>query len=217
MTAHPGTPIPNGSTPSSNGAPRGPRLLVVCTANQCRSPFAAAVAAAEAERRGIRVDVESAGFLDPGFEAADRVQKVAADRGLDLSGHVSRHVGDVALDDVDVVLTMEGVHVVDLGTMRPGIRSRTLTLSQAVAALEEHPVTDPPLDGPGLRRWVARVVEAAGPGLAGVLDPRFDLPDPMGGTMRAHRRMADEVTDAVARLFDAWFCGPEPPDGPAGG
>lgn len=198
-------PTANGSSPTHGRAPTAPRLLVVCTANQCRSPFAAAFAASEAERRGVELDVGSAGFLEGGFGAADRVARLASGRGLDVSGHVSRNVDDLDLDEVDLVLTMEGRHVVDLGTRHPGLRSRMLTLRQAVAAVEDHPVEHPPLDGPGLRRWAAGVVETSGPGLAGVLDSRLDVPDPMGGTMRAHRRMADEVTDAVTQLFDTWF------------
>lgn len=205
----PGPTTANGSSPRHGGGPKTPRLLVVCTANQCRSPFAAAVATAEVRRRGIDLEVASAGFLEAGVGVADRVARVAADRGLDLTEHVSRHVDDVDLGEVDLVLTMEGRHVVDLGTMHPSLRNRLLTLRQAVAALEDHPVEQPPLDGPGLRRWATAVVEASGPGLAGVLDPRLDLPDPMGRTMRAHRRMADEVVDAVSRLLDAWF---GPPD-----
>ena len=68
-------------------------VLFVCLGNICRSPYAAATFS---QGLGVawrgRVRVDSAGFLGPGRSAPGHAVEVAADRGIDLSGHRSRLV-----------------------------------------------------------------------------------------------------------------------------
>lgn len=79
-------------------------ILFVCSGNTCRSPLAAALAAARWEGRPA---CASAG-LDavPGCPATAESCDQAQDRGLDLSRHRSRPLDAALLDEADWVLLM---------------------------------------------------------------------------------------------------------------
>jgi len=72
------------------GAPD--RVLVLCTANQCRSPLAGSILRRDVQRRGLRVEVLTAGLGDPGLPATPPPVEAAEQIGLDLRDHQSRTV-----------------------------------------------------------------------------------------------------------------------------
>ena len=73
-------------------------VLFVCSGNICRSPYAEAAAAARLDP--TRYSVASAGTVAwHGTEATATMQAVAADRGLDLTGHRARRLSDVSQPD----------------------------------------------------------------------------------------------------------------------
>ena len=72
----------------------GPRILVLCTANQCRSPMAEGILADLIARRGVEAVVDSAGLLPGGAPAAPHTLDVLAERGIDFSAHRSRSIYD---------------------------------------------------------------------------------------------------------------------------
>lgn len=96
------------------------RILFVCTGNTCRSPLAEVLARRELDRRNwTHVRVSSAGTSAlEGAPVSDGSLRVAAARGLDLSGHRARPLDPAVVDEADVVLTMSASHaarVVALG------------------------------------------------------------------------------------------------------
>jgi hypothetical protein len=73
------------------------RILLVCTANVCRSPMAQAILADKLARRRITAEVVSAGLLEGGLPTApEAIEAVAAD-GPSTGGYRSR---SVVADDV---------------------------------------------------------------------------------------------------------------------
>jgi protein-tyrosine-phosphatase len=81
------------------------RLLFVCFGNTCRSPMAAALAAA---RLGSSVAVQSAGVeCGGGLGAAQNAIAAMAERGFDISNHRSTDVGDVDITQFDLVVAMD--------------------------------------------------------------------------------------------------------------
>lgn len=109
------------------------RLVVVCTANVCRSPLAAAILAAEVDKRGMapRVTVDSAGVQARyGDEAAGPSAAIARDLGLDLDAHRSRPVDDALDDERTVWLTMTAQHRDLLVAVDRSVAPRCFTLRE---------------------------------------------------------------------------------------
>jgi len=79
-------------------------VLVVCHGNICRSPFAAALLAAEFAPAGVRVD--SAGFIVPNRRCPPAAVTVAARRGVDLSGHRSNLLTADVAHSADLIVVM---------------------------------------------------------------------------------------------------------------
>ena len=98
-------------------------ILMVCTANICRSPTAEGVLRRLLGREGLEreVQVASAGTHDyqvgkPPFpEAVDMAKK----RGYDITGHISRTVGSGDFDHFDMILAMDRANLRHLRTIAP--------------------------------------------------------------------------------------------------
>ncbi len=175
-------------------------VLVVCTANQCRSPMAERLLARRLEQAGIDARVGSAGFLAGGAPAADGAVAALDRLGLDLRDHRSRTIDTDLLDEADVTITMEGAHVVDIATTWSGHGHRAITLSDAIDGLAV--AVEQPLDDPqSLRIWAEEVHRAS---VTSVFDQRRDVPDPMGRSRRAFRTTAGLLDERLGLLVDAW-------------
>jgi protein-tyrosine-phosphatase len=91
------------------GTPR--KILMVCTGNVCRSPYAE-VKARESGGDGPRWEVRSAGWMGPsGRSPPPEAVEVARARGLDLDGHRSQLLSEELVGWADLLLVMEGSHV----------------------------------------------------------------------------------------------------------
>jgi protein-tyrosine phosphatase len=87
------------------GVPR--TILVVCHANLCRSPYAAATLRRRLEAAGTPIHVESAGFFGSNRGAPPEALAAAAERQADLTGHRSRTIDRPMLEGADLIVTME--------------------------------------------------------------------------------------------------------------
>ena len=94
-------------------APTTFNLLFVCTGNTCRSPMAAAIAEDMIRRRGWHhVTVRSAGATaGVGSPPSAQAVQVAAERGVDLSGHRSRPLTSELVRWADAIIVMSDWHV----------------------------------------------------------------------------------------------------------
>lgn len=81
--------------------------LICCTGNTCRSPMAQAVVQQLAEKRGLPLTVESAGFAAfPGDEATPQAQEAAKEAGMDLSAHRARRLTLEMVERADRIFVM---------------------------------------------------------------------------------------------------------------
>lgn len=85
-------------------------LLVVCTANRCRSPYAASVLRGRLPATPDRMRVASAGLRASGRRPLPGCVRAAEKRGVSLGGHRSRRLKPRHLADVDLALAMEPNH-----------------------------------------------------------------------------------------------------------
>jgi protein-tyrosine phosphatase len=180
------------------------RVAFVCTGNRFRSPLAAALLAREAD--GLPLRILSLGTLNLGSKPAlPEAVAIAEELGLDLSGHASRSLASVRLDDFDLMLGFERKHVMAaVVEARAGIE-RTFTLPELVELLRRLP--GPPLPTDPIERALVRIRQAHAARPAGFRNgPMPELGDPLGLTLQAQRQIAAElealVTALAAELFD---------------
>jgi protein-tyrosine phosphatase len=80
---------------------------VVCHANLCRSPYAAAGLRRRFDALGLRIDVASAGYFNPNRAPPPEAIDAAAQRGIDMSTHRPQLVNKALLDAADLVVVMD--------------------------------------------------------------------------------------------------------------
>ena len=149
-------------------------ILLVCTANICRSPTAAGVLKKTLEQAGLaaEVGVASAGTHDyqAGMPASPPAVALAKLRGYEIAGHSARRVQPGDFDRHEMILAMDRANLEHLRAMAP-TRSRS-----KIELLLDYS-----------ERY-----------------PGQEVPDPYGGTDREYLRAFEMIEDGcrglVARL-----------------
>ena len=133
----------------------GPHILVVCTANICRSPVGEALLRERLQRADLADwTVSSAGTWASDGHPASRFSVILLEeRGLHIQGHCSQPVTEPLLQQCDLVLCMETAHQKELREVFPAHRAKIYTLRQMVD--ERGSVRDP---YGGSRRQYERMV-----------------------------------------------------------
>ena len=174
-----------------------PDILVVCTANQCRSPLAEAILSQLLAERGVAARVHSAGLYEGGWPATADARAIAAQAGLDLSGHRSRRVTPDLVRAADLIITMARSHAREVMVLAPDAWERMFPLKDLVRRAE---VAGGRGAGQSMAAWLATL--GAGRARSSLLDrdPDDDIADPVGLGMDAYRRTHRELDDLLGRL-----------------
>jgi len=131
--------------------PANGHILVVCTANICRSPMAAGLLehflAGQAEPlRSLHVI--SAGVAARGGEAASENARIAMKKaGIDISRHVSQPLTQALLDNARVVLCMTEAHRAMIQFQYDPVPKHLYLFRQFLPAGKD-PEVDDPYGGP---------------------------------------------------------------------
>lgn len=110
-------------------------ILMVCTANICRSPMAEGLVRKTLFEQARFKDwyVSSAGtWAVEGQPASSKTRLVLQKRGLDLSAHRSRSVTKDLLVTSDIILTMERGHKEALVSEFPTVAGKIFLLSELI-------------------------------------------------------------------------------------
>lgn len=110
-------------------------VLFICTANQCRSPMAAALLKSLVAQYGEadRWRIQSAGtWAEPGRPATQLAQAVLRRRNLDLSDHRSRPLDAALLAEASIVLVMTRHHQESIQIEFPEVSGKVHLLSQLI-------------------------------------------------------------------------------------
>lgn len=102
-------------------------VLVLCTGNICRSPYAEAVL----KQHATGISVDSAGLsamVECGADATG--QAVARDRGIDMSGHQAKQVTRSLIGQSDLILVMDDEHLSRLHRKYPDSRGKSFKLGK---------------------------------------------------------------------------------------
>ena len=188
------------------------RVLVVCTANVCRSPLAAAILRRRWDAAGLPAEVSSAGVRAmTGAPVCVVSQEVL---GAPLAG-AAREITPDLVREADLVLTMEREQRSSVVRLLPGSQARVFTLREAAALLDGllerdtrldglrglapamhalRGVVVPPADPQPRRRWWQRPVEPA---------DSITIPDGHGLDPAQHRAALERVDAAAERVAAA--------------
>lgn len=177
-----------------------PRLLLVCTANQCRSPLAEFLLRRAARDRGLGWRVGSAGTHAPmGMPMHPHAQQLLSSRGFEIDGWYTRMVDDGLLDSSDLILTATRQHSSYLLGVRPELRTRMFPLRRFARMVERVRRTGgwSAADDLGTLLNLLR-----GTGMPGA-DEEDDLADPVGQPYRRFKACARDIDQAIEQILGA--------------
>lgn len=177
-------------------------VLVLCTANQCRSPMAEVLLRDRLIAAGVGAVVRSAGDLPGGVGASGGSVRAMATRGLDLSAHRSQSLRPDLVSSADLVVAMARRHLRSAVAMVPDAWGRTFTLKELVRRAA---AAGPRRPGQPFAAWLAEVHE--GRDRASLLgdDPADDISDPMGGPDHHYEATAVELGELLDALVALGF------------
>lgn len=183
------------------------RILIVCTANICRSPLVERLLQAYLDRYApdATVEVSSAGTnARPGHAAAEGMRTVASTWGLDLEGHVSRRVDAELAQASDLIITMEDRHRSVVSRLTAGLGQRTFTVTELAALVRAVGAEDDASPGaPGGSAVLAEHVRRWHAIRARISIDAPDVADPYGGPQDGYRETAWQLADLVEQLGPA--------------
>jgi len=179
--------------------PAEPGILVLCTANVCRSAMAAPLLARRLAALGVTTPVRSAGMTRRGDPPHPEVISVMASYGIETAAHRSRVACAADLALATVVLAMSRENLRYAVTTAPAAWPRAFTLKELIRRGEQ--IGPRPPDEP-FSGWLARA-HAGRERMALLGDSaEDDVADPAGGPRRAYADTARLLERLVTRLAE---------------
>lgn len=174
-------------------------VVVICTANRCRSVMAAAFLSRRLDLLGVGGSVRSAGIGTRDQAPPHEVVSVMAAYGLDVSRHCARQVTAADLGGPHLIIGMAREHVRHAAVAAPRCWARAFTLKEIVrrgrAAGQRMP-------GESFSDWLGRVHD--GRDQRALLGDCLtdDIEDPIGGPPEAYASIAAEIDWHVSQLTE---------------
>ena len=189
---------------NANGAAAGKRpfrILLVCEANVCRSPMAEYLLRQSlADRRADApvFELTSAGtHADDGAEMDPRTVEQLVRLKVFPNGFRSHTVNARVLDDADLILTATRAQRSMLLERLPTALRRSFTLLEFAQTAQQVRSRRPDIRAPKDLVRLSAAARGSVPVLA------YDVADPVGGSVRVHRRNADVTLEAVQAISGA--------------
>ena len=142
-----------------------------------------------AHAAGLDVHVSSAGVLQGGAPATDHAVAVCADRGIDISAHVSRRLERPMIEAADLVIAMARDHLREAVVTAPAAFARTFTLRELVRRIDAKPNAS--LAELHAGREISDYVKG---------DPADDVADPVGMSRARYEETVWELDGLLTRV-----------------
>jgi protein-tyrosine phosphatase len=173
-------------------------VLVLCTANVCRSPMAQALLTDRLGALGRAVTVRSGGMLGDGDPPRPEAITAMAGYGLDIAWHRSRRVTADDLERADLTLAVARENLRYAVVTAPAVWPRAFTICELVRRGQ---AIGRRLPEESLADWLARV--HAGRERAALLgdSSEDDVADPTGGPQRGYTGTAAILSGLADQLI----------------
>jgi protein-tyrosine-phosphatase len=193
--------VSTGRTRSATlGAVRPLNVLVVCTANVCRSPMFASLLGHHLGGAGVSAEVVSGGTTPTDLPVDPCAVRAMAELGFDISGHQPRTISRdlINVHGADLVLTMTRQHLRVVTTTAVGSLPRTFTARELRRRLLALRATD---DG-GQPNVLAAM--SAGRRASHLIadNPADDVADPYGSGLATTRGAAAQLNELASEIVD---------------
>ncbi len=175
----------------------GVRILLLCTANICRSPMAGALLVTRTAGLPDAPEVGTAGLLPGGRPVPTEVLETMAEYGIDLSAHRSTTLESGHLAAADLVLGMGRRHVQEAAVLLPSCWDRTFRLKEFVRRAA---AVGPRTPGRTAASWITEVHGDRTRSALATRAPDDDVADPFGGPRSGYEATAAELAGLVAHL-----------------
>ncbi|TMR16447.1 hypothetical protein ETD86_25305 [Nonomuraea turkmeniaca] len=175
------------------------RILLVCTANICRSAMAEVIAGAMLQSAALPVTTGSAGVRAlVGHPMAPHAVGALAKLGLDGRAHRARLLDLDLVRSADLLLTMEAAHVAVAVGLDPAAAHKSFTLPEFAALAS----------GAGGRRYRSDTVERARAIVRSAAERRdrqrvMDVYDPYGGPPEGYEACAKTLGASLSHALGA--------------
>jgi protein-tyrosine phosphatase len=173
--------------------------MVLCTANVCRSPMAAALLARRLSVLGVIEPVCSAGMSRCGYPPLPEVISVMASYGIEVASHRSRVAVANDLARACLVLAMARDNLRYAVSTEPTVWPRAFTLKELIRRGER---IGPRAPGEAFADWLSRVHAGRERALLLGDSEEDDVADPAGGPRRAYVATASLLDHLVVRLAE---------------
>jgi len=186
------------------------QVLVMCTANVCRSPIAEQLMAQGFAEIGIDARFSSAGFLESGRAIHNRSAAALASRGIDASQHMSTQIRPDLIAAADLVVVMEADHLRRLVGEDHSCFDKVFTLRELATRISE--VGARP-DGESMADWLVRLNVGRAPQDFLGTTTHLDVSDPIRSGDDGFSQSVDEIAllvGAVVAGADGRLVGPPP-------
>ena len=138
------------------------RILLLCLGNTARSPAAEYLARYYANKKGVNLSIESAGFINAFSYMQPESQEYLNAKGINHSDFRPQIVNRKLLEKQDLIITMERLHALEIKDNYPGvvdIDKKTFTLREFNGDKEELDIIDPYYTSTNTYKKVLRIID----------------------------------------------------------
>jgi len=138
------------------------RILLLCLGNTARSPAAEYLARYYANKKGVNLIIESAGFINAFSYMQPNSQAYLTEKGIDHSDFRPQIINRKLLEKQDLILTMERSHALEIKNNYShvvDIDKKTFTLREFNGDKEELDIIDPYYTSTNTYKKVLRIID----------------------------------------------------------
>jgi protein-tyrosine-phosphatase len=146
-------------------------VLMVCTANICRSPMGKVILEKKVRDESLEslISIDSCGvWAIEDQKACESTQEVSRENGLELTHHGSKSLTPFLVKNADLILTMAPTHKKEILNFFPSANSKVYTLKEYMQT----------------NKLVKESID-----------------DPIGMTLNFYRRVFKEIQNEINRIF----------------